>query len=188
MVSVMAAAPRTGGATLSAPTKTTMRRPILTRKRDETDLDSNRHSTPSSPSKRAKVTFDNEVEVRVMDEWEKAPAVVREEVRRALDRHAAGDDSTYDQVMDIYTKKAVGEDTPSTSTLRSYTAALTSNVSALNRSCSGLVLTVLRSEWTAKDDQYITVYLRFLSNLVSAQGIYLADVLKMLVDHLVYSE
>ena len=188
MVSVMTAAPRTGGATLSATTKPTVRRPTLIRKRGDTDLDSSRHSTPSSPSKRAKVTFDNEVEVRVMDEWEKAPAVVREEVRRALDRHAVGDDTTYDQVKEIYTKKVAGQDAPSTATLRSYTAALTSNVSALNRSCSGLVLTVLQSEWTAKDDQYITVYLRFLGNLVSAQGVYLADVLKMLVGHLVYCE
>ena len=188
MGSIMAAAPRTGGASLSATIKPTVRRPALIRKRDDTDLDSSRPSTPSSPSKRAKVTFDSEVEIRVMDEWEKAPAVVREEVRRALDYHAVGDDSTYDRVKEIYTRKNAGEDAPSTATLRTYTAALTSNVSALNRSCSGLVLTVLQSEWTAKDDQYITVYLRFLGNLVSAQGVYLADVLKMLVGHFVYSE
>ena len=188
MVSVMTATPRTGGAALAAPVKTSARRPTLVRKRDDTDFGTDRDATPLSLSKKAKVTFDNEVEVRVMDEWEKAPAVVREEVRRALERHVLGDDSGYDRVKEIYRRKTSAEDTPSTATVRNYTAALLSNVSALNRSCSGLVSTVLRSDWTGMPDDYVSLYLRFLGNLVSAQGAYLGDVLRMSVGYLSYSQ
>ncbi|MCJ1243047.1 hypothetical protein MMC30_000243 [Trapelia coarctata] len=183
----MTATPRTGGAALATPLKSSARRPTLVRKRDDTDFDNTRDSTPSSPSKKARVSFDNEVEVRVMDEWEKAPAVVREEVRRALERHVLGDDSGYDRMKEIYTRKTSGEDVPSTATLRSYTAALLSSVSALNRSCSGLVFRVLQSDWTSMPDEYVALYLRFLGNLVSAQGAYLGDVLRMLVGYLAYT-
>lgn len=188
MVSLMTAAPRTGGAADATPLKSSGRRSTLVRKRDDTDFDIHRDSTPSSPSKKAKVTFDNEVEVRVMDEWEKAPAVVREEVRRALERHVLGDDTGYDRVKEIYRRRTSAEDAPSTATLRNYTAALLSSVSALNRSCSGLVSRVLQSDWTGMPDEYIALYLRFLGNLVSAQGTYLGDVLRMLVGCLAYSE
>jgi len=187
MVSVMTTAPRTGGAAVATPLKTSARRPTLVRKRDDIDFDNTRDSTPSSPSKKAKVSFDNEVEVRVMDEWEKAPAVVREEVRRALERHVLGDHSGYERVKEIYTRKTSAEDAPSTATLRNYTAALLSSVSALNRSCSDLISRVLQSDWTVMPDEYVALYLRFLGNLVSAQGAYLADVLRMLVGYLAYS-
>lgn len=188
MVSLVTAAPRTGGAADATPLKSSGRRSTLVRKRDDTDFDTHRDSTPSSPSKKAKVTFHNEVEVRVMDDWEKAPAVVREEVRRALERHVLGDDTGYDRVKEIYRRRTSAEDAPSTATLRNYTAALLSSVSALNRSCSSLVSRVLQSDWTGMPDEYVALYLRFLGNLVSAQGIYLRDVLRMLVGCLAYSE
>ncbi|MCJ1401574.1 hypothetical protein MMC11_004790 [Xylographa trunciseda] len=181
----MAPNPRTGEPALPAPTKQPVRRPTLVRKRDDTDSDADRARTPSSPSKRLKVSFDNEVEVKVMDDWEKAPAVVREEVRRALERHAQGDDSAYDRVKEIYTTKPTAEDAPSSTTLRNYTAALLSSVSGLNRSCSGLVHAVLQSAWIVRDEDYVALFLRLLGNLVSAQGLYLGDVLRMLVGFLV---
>ncbi|MCJ1437385.1 hypothetical protein MMC27_006772 [Xylographa pallens] len=179
---------RTGEPILPAPTKQPVRRPTLVRKRDDTDSGIDRARTPSSPSKRLKVSFDNEVQVKVMDDWEKAPALIREEVRRALERHAQGDDSAYDRVKEIYTTKPTAEDAPSTTTLRSYTAALLSSVSGLNRSCSGLVHAVLLSVWIVRDEDYVALFLRLLGNLVSAQGVYLGDVLRMLVGYLVNSE
>ncbi|MCJ1391177.1 hypothetical protein MMC18_004039 [Xylographa bjoerkii] len=181
----MAPNPRMGEPVLPAPTKQPVRRPTLVRKRDDTDSSVDIARTPSSPSKRLKVSFDNEVEVKVMDDWEKAPAIRREEVRRALERHAQGDDSAYDRVKEIYTTKPTAEDAPSSTTLRSYTAALLSSVSGLNRSCSGLVYAVLQSAWINRDEDYVALFLRLLGNLVSAQGVYLGDVLRMLVGYLV---
>jgi RNA polymerase I-specific transcription initiation factor RRN3 len=187
MALTTAAAPRVGGMPISTPIKTVVRRPTLVRKRDDTDFEDSRDETPSSPNKKTKVTFDDEVEVRVMDEWEKAPAIVREEVRRALERHSLEDDTDYDKVMEIYERNSETGETSSTSTLRSYTAALLSNVSSLDRTCSTLVSSVLQSEWTVQPDEYVGLYLRFLTNLVSAQGAYLGDVLRMLVGYLVHS-
>ena len=188
MVSVMAPNPRTGEPVLPAPTKQPVRRPTLVRKREDSDSGIDRARTPSSPSKRLKVSFDNEVQVKVMDDWEKAPAVIREEVRRALELHAQGDDSAYDRVKEIYTTKPTAEDAPSATTLRNYTAALLSSVSGLNISCSGLVHAVLQSVWIVRDEDYVALFLRLLGNLVSAQGVYVGDVLRMLVEYLVNSE
>ncbi|MCJ1382824.1 hypothetical protein MMC17_005937 [Xylographa soralifera] len=184
----MAPNPRTGEPVLPAPTKQPVRRPTLVRKRDDTESSVDRARTPSSPSKRLKVSFDDEVQVKVMDDWEKAPAIIREEVRRALERHAQGDDSAYNRVKEIYTTKPTAEDAPSSTTLRNYTAALLSSVSGLNRSCSSLVHAVLKSVWIVRDEDYVALFLRLLGNLVSAQGVYLGDVLRMLVGHLVNGE
>ena len=187
MALMTALAPQVGLSALAAP-KQINRRPALVRKVDETDFDTLRDAIPSSPSKKAKVTFDNEVLVRVVEDWEKAPEVVREEVRRALQRHAEGDSAAYEGVKEIYITEQGEEDAPSVSTLRNYTAALISNVSALNRSCSSLVYAVLQSEWITKDENYISTFLRFLGNLVSAQGVFLGDALRMLVEKLTSSK
>lgn len=119
-----------------------------------------------------------------MRDWEKAPQLIQEEVRRALEQHALGDASDYDQVKDIYAANSKVEDGPSTSTLRNYTQALLGNVSLLNRSCSSLVHAVLESQWLGRQDNYFILYVRFLANLASAQGVFRADVLRMLVANL----
>ncbi|MCJ1478444.1 hypothetical protein MMC13_007124 [Lambiella insularis] len=174
-----------GESALPASLKTPMKRPTLVRKRDDTAAESGTDATPSSPSKRLKVSFDSDVEVKVMDDWEKAPAITREEVRRALERRAQGESSAYERVKEVYTTKSTAEDAPSSNTLRNHTAALLSCVSALDRSCSDLVHDILESEWIDRDEEYVALFLRLLGNLVSAQGAYLGDVLRMLVGHLV---
>lgn len=178
----MSTAPRAPG---SAPPPTVkqslLRRPTLVRKRDDTDME---FDAPPSPGKRAKVSFDSEVQVRVVDEWEKAPELIREEVRRALEKRAAGDDSGYDTVVEIYTAKSTGEDAPSPKTIKNYTVALLGNVSLLNKSASSLVHALLNSQWLGRDEAYIKLYIRLLGNLVSAQAGCLTDVLRMLVNNL----
>lgn len=159
--------------------KTLLRQPTLIRKRNDAEDD-----TPSSPGKRPKVTFDSNVEVRVMGDWEKAPKLIQEEVRRALEQQAFGDTSGYSQVKEIYAVQRKLEDEPSTITLRSHTSALLGNVSLLNRSRADLVHAVLNSQWLGRNDDYATLYVRLLANLVSTQGAFLSDVLRMLVDNL----
>lgn len=119
----------------------------------------------------------------MLGDWdnEKAPQLIQEEVRRALEQHALGDNSGYNQLKDVYVAKSKAEDAPSTTTLRNYTQALLGNVSSLNRSCSGLVQVILESQWLGRQNDYFTLYVRFLANLVSAQGVFLVDVLRMLV-------
>ena len=184
MVSIVASAKSIDRQTPTIPAKATARRPTLVRKRGDTDLDNDANTVPQSPEKRARVSFDEDVQVRFMGDWEKTPEVIRDEVRRALERHALGDDASYDRVKEIYITEPTAEDAPSPSTLKNYTAALLAHVSTLNRSCSGLVHAILTSEWLGREETYISLFMRFLGTLVSAQGVYLGDVLKMLVENL----
>ena len=183
MVSIMSTMPRSAGPAPAAATKPLPRRPTLSRKRDDSD-----DEYASSQSKRTKVTFDSDVEVRVMGDWEKAPELVQEEVRRALAKHAMGDDSDYDRVKCIYTAKEDVEDEPSSNTIKNYTRALIGSASSLNQSCSDLVYAVLGSQWLGREGDYVQLYVRLLANLAHAHGETLADVLRMLVDNLTAGE
>lgn len=167
-----------------------------------------------NPKKRARVQFDKEVDMREVsfhesegssqdqaqaqgqvqsrDGTEKSAAVVREEVRRALQRHIAGTDSeTYDRIKEIFaadpkrsSEDGLSYDIPSHSTLKHHLMGLLSNVASLDRSCNGLVYAVLHSEWLGRDESYVKLFIRFLGNLAAAQGCYLGSVLKMLVGYL----
>lgn len=154
-----------------------------------------------SPKKRPRVQFDSEVETRSLpptgsvsgSEPEKSAAVVREEVRRAIQRHISGADSeAYDRVKEIFSAdpKKTDEDgslpygLPSHTTVKHHLMGLLSNVASLDRNCTGLVQSILDSEWLGRDESYVKLYIRFLGNLAAAQGGYLGSVLKMLVGYL----
>ncbi|KAF7585911.1 hypothetical protein BBP40_009874 [Aspergillus hancockii] len=153
-----------------------------------------------SPRKRARVQF-KDVEIVSYDEREqgntgapeKSVAVVREEVRRAIQRHISGADSeAYDRIKEIFSAdprrrdedSLFPYDVPTHTTLRYHLLGLLSNVASLDRSCNGLVNAVLNSVWLGRDESYIKLYIRFLGNLAAAQGSYLGSVLKMLVSYL----
>ncbi|KAG5289610.1 RNA polymerase I-specific transcription initiation factor RRN3 [Histoplasma ohiense] len=120
---------------------------------------------------------------------EKSTAMVREEVRRAIQRHLMGDSEAYDRVKEIFTADPTEleddgspvYDLPSPTSLRNHLLGLFSNVSALDGSCSGLVHAVLRSEWLGRDEEYVKLFVRFLGTLAAARGTYLNSVLRVLV-------
>lgn len=164
-----------------APTtpKSLLRRSTLVRKREDDE-----DAPPSSPGKKAKVTFDSDVEVRVVSDWEKAPQFIQEEVRRAFAKRALGDNSGYDRLKDVYSKKQSNEEELSPFTIKNYTTSLLANVSALHKSNSDLVHAVLSSDWLGRTEDYVTLFVRLLANLSSAQGVFLGDVVRMLVSNL----
>ena len=163
--------------------KSLLRRPTLVRKREDDD-----EAPPSSPGKKARVTFDSDVEVREVSDWEKAPRLIQEEVRRAFAKRAVGDDSGYEKLKDVYSPKRGHEEDNSPTTIKSYTVSLLANVSALNKSTSDLVHVVLSSDWLGRTEDYVALFLRFLANLASAQGVFLGDVVRMLVSNLTASK
>ena len=163
--------------------KSSLSRPSLRRKHDQ--LEDN--SLPS-PGKRVKVTFDSDVSVRILGEQEKTLEFFRGEVRDALVKHASGDNSHYNHIKEIFIAKPKSEDEPSATVLQSYTLALLSNVASLDKYCHDLVICVLHSQWLGKQEEYATLFIRFLANLVSVHAVFLPDVLRMLVDNLVVSK
>ncbi|MCJ1272592.1 hypothetical protein MMC21_000378 [Puttea exsequens] len=159
--------------------KSLLRRSTLVRKRDDDD-----RGPPSSTGKRAKVTFDSDVEVRTMDDWGKAPQLVQEEVRRAFAKRVVGDSSGYDKLKAIYDPRLDEENEPSPMTMRNYTAALLANVSALDRTNSDLVNSILNSDWLRRQEEYFNLYVRFLTSLASAHTTYMGNIMRMLVNNL----
>lgn len=125
---------------------------------------------------------------------EKSTALVREEVRRAIQRRLAGDGDAYDRIRDIFSAdpNAVEDDgvtyrhhdPPTHQSLRNHMLGLLANVSALDGSCNGLVYAVLSSQWLGRDEEYARLFAKFLGTLAAARGAYLNSVLKMLVGYL----
>ncbi len=153
----------------------------VVRKRDITDSD---EAQAQASSKRPKVDFDPDVNVRIVEEWQKGPEIIREEVRRALKRHTSELDSGYEQIKEVFSTGPREDDAPSSSILRNYVSALIGSVSLLGKPCAELVHLVLDSHWLGRDDAFVALFVRFLGNLASAQPGYTGAVLKMLVTNL----
>ncbi|RMJ21248.1 hypothetical protein PHISP_07878 [Aspergillus sp. HF37] len=155
---------------------------------------------PASPKKRVRVQFDEDSLMKDASssrndqgEPEKSAAVVREEVRRAIQRHLSGTDSAaHDNIKELFTADPRRKDEeywldyhkPTHTSLKHHLMGLLSNVAMLDRGCNGLVNSVLDSQWLGRDESYVKLYIRFLGNLAAAQGSYLGSVLKMLVSYL----
>lgn len=158
-------------------------------KRKHTSSDFQEGAFPSSQTKRQKVAFDPDVEVRILEDWnernEKGLELVREEVRRGLEKHVAGDSTGYDQLKHLFTAKPSSDDAPSTSLLRKYIVVLNSHVGLLNKKCSGLVHAILDCNWLVRDESFVASYIRLLGSLISAHGGYTGPVLQMLVNNFV---
>jgi RNA polymerase I-specific transcription initiation factor RRN3 len=124
--------------------------------------------------------------------FEKSAAVVREEVRRAIQRHRVGDSDAYDRVKEVFAAdpKELEDDgsplydLPTHTSLKNHLLGLFSNISSLDGTCSGLVHVVLASEWVGRDEAYVKLFIRFLGTLAAARGGYLNSILKMLVNGL----
>ncbi|KAI9850857.1 MAG: hypothetical protein M1838_004926 [Thelocarpon superellum] len=184
MVYIVPAAPRPSANAHLPPTKEIPRRPSLSgrvRTRDEAEMDELLDMTAPTPGKRAKVSFDPQVRVQTVGQWEKGLDLIREEVRRSLERHRQGDNAGYDGIKEIFSTDPFDGNAPSPATVKNHLLALTGNVSLLDRSCSGLIHAVLSTAWLGRDDGFVTLYVRWLGNLVSAQGTHVGVVLGMLV-------
>ncbi|KAL9578632.1 MAG: hypothetical protein Q9212_005595 [Teloschistes hypoglaucus] len=153
---------------------------LVRKRQDDQELE----SESSSPIKRHRVTFDSDVEVRIVEKWEKSPAVIQDAVRRALQSHTTGDSSGYEMVKAIYAPPENGQEPASHMAVKNHTSALLSNVCMLNKNCADLVHSVLSSDWLARSDDYVHLFVHFLANLVSAQGLFLPDALRFLVENL----
>ena len=179
MATVLPVMPSSPESSIHSNSQLLPRRSTLVRKRDDND-----EALSLSPTKRSKVTFDSDVEIQMVGDYEKAPELIQEEVRTAFQKRAWGESSGYEHIKAIYSNDADEEDRPSSATLRSYTLALLGNISSLNKSTADLVRIIIKSHWLGRDAEYISIFLRLLANIVTAQGSFLIDVLRMLTENL----
>jgi RNA polymerase I-specific transcription initiation factor RRN3 len=188
------ARPPAPAAAASKPSKPLLRRATLSgtiRKAEDANLDSDFLSAPPSPSKRVRVTFNPNIEEKVMEEYQvkgRSLESVRLEVKSSIEAHLKGDSEGYDVIKQIFSPRR-GDDADEESEAdksidaRAYLLALTSYASLLNKGCSGLVKAILAYEWMDRDESFVKTYVQFLGNLTSAHGAYVGMVLGMLVGH-----
>jgi RNA polymerase I-specific transcription initiation factor RRN3 len=138
---------------------------------------------PSSPSKRARVTFDSDIEIMSADEEGSVdPILIKEQVRRALERQQTGDATGLERIRMIFATTPDSPNPPSAKNLRAHLQALLANVSSISKECSPLVSAVLKSEWVGRDEAYYALFVRFISNLAAAKRGFQSKIMQTLVD------
>ncbi|PSN69724.1 RNA polymerase I-specific transcription initiation factor RRN3 [Corynespora cassiicola Philippines] len=136
-----------------------------------------------SQTKRRRVTFDPDVDVRILSDGnEKSLELVGEEVRRALEKHADGDAAAYDQIRSLLTTKPTSSDAPLTTLLHKYIVALTNNVPLLDHKCSGLVHSIIDASWIARNEHFVRSYRHLLRSILAVHPGYTSTVLVMLIN------
>ena len=172
----------------------------LKRKRNPNELLSD-DSQQSTSSKLLKVSFDDDVEIRMVDELGERPVhLIRQEIRHAISQHCTrrrddGKKSDKDKKEDEVDRSdeeycklkqqlasSFSLDQGYSKTLtRKYLLGMISNVTLLTRQCGDLVQAVLEMKWLGQDDAIVATYVKFLGNLVSSQSGNVGSVLMMLV-------
>lgn len=169
-----------------------------------------RHSDlPSSPAhaldtpiqhraKRARVAFDQSIDVRILDQSDEKPLeLVRDEVRAAIYAHSRvgeKDDTGYDALRRLFGRVAAGDrrdvvdsdsefsahHVPTTFQLKQYIIALMDRLSEL-KGCASLMAAVLDIDWFTRDESFVSTYTRFLGNLGTTLPGYLKPILERIV-------
>ncbi|KAH9879429.1 hypothetical protein J1614_002869 [Plenodomus biglobosus] len=151
-------------------------------KRRHADNSSDGEDVTSSQLKRRRVTFDPDVHVRILsDENEKSLQLVGEEVRRAIEKHAAGDKAAFDALKGLFREAPTSQDAPLSGLLQKYLIALSNHAPLLDHSCKRLVHAVIDCSWIARNEHFVRSYRHFLRSLLSVQTGYMSTVLQMLV-------
>lgn len=143
----------------------------------------NDDSPTSSQTKKPCVAFDPNFDVHILtDENDKSIELVREEVRTAIDKRAAGSQAAYDELKGLFRELPPASSAPLSGLLQKYVVALTDYAPLLDHSCKGLVHAVIDCAWAARNDAFVRSYRIFLRSLLAVQPNYLSTVLQMLVD------
>lgn len=151
-------------------------------KRKHRDSSPDANDTTWTDIKRRRVTFDPDIHVRILgDENDKSLELVAEEVRRAIDKHAAGEKAAYDELKGLFREDPRSSGSPSSMLLQKYVIAFSNNVHLLDHNCKGLVHAIIDCSWTARNENFVRSYRHFLRSLLSIQTGYMSTVLQVLV-------
>ena len=120
------------------------------------------------------------------DEDDLDPLVVKEQVRRAIERRRNGNPESYETLRAVFMRPPEDkrELARSTRFVRVHVQALLANVAILSKDCSSLIHTVLDSEWIGRDDVFCELFVKFITNLAAAQRGYQNKIMGMLVEQL----
>ncbi|XXG94466.1 hypothetical protein Hte_000723 [Hypoxylon texense] len=172
---------------------------------DDAGLDDDTMSSLQSPRKRQRVEFDlNNIEIHEIREiGARSVEEIKQEIKKALDRHDQGDDEDYGILKEVLSgKQSLGEDDEDSDEdedvdptlpakrrqeLNIYLLSLASFSPRLGRACDGLVKSVLQCQWLGRDELFAKVYIQFLAALASAQGARLTQIITSVLERFVDS-
>lgn len=171
------------------PPPTPLKRPSLALKRDSSYLDTDDEAGLSTSTKKLRVTFNPNVDVRVLEDADdKSYDLVKEEVHQAIERHLAPDerkdDTQYAKILQILGQNAFSGEALSPRLLRKYVVAVDTKISRLGQ-CGKLVSAVLDLLWVGRDETFVEAYTKVLCDIASAHGKYLPSMMESLVSHFV---
>ncbi|KAJ2893131.1 hypothetical protein MKZ38_008999 [Zalerion maritima] len=176
-------------------TKITSSKSGKTRTSHEAGLDD-----PDSPlqhsAKRRRVEFDLENNTvtttnPTTEERKIVRAKTKAKVEQALADHQNGDNEEYNRLKERFSagnpydiaSTGGGDENEDAIDLRTYLEVLVGLTRQLNRSCDGLIKSILNYTWLDRDQQFVHTYTEFLANLLLTQGpTYTEIVFAMLVD------
>lgn len=102
----------------------------------------------------------------------------------ALDEKAHGKTDRYTELVKRFTIAPTSPDAPTSTELRMTINALAQVPWQLDKSNSGLVLSIVKMQWLGRDLAFVNDFTRFLGTLVSAHSSYMELVVDMLVESL----
>ena len=163
------------------------KRPTMGLKRDSSYLDTDDEAGLSQTTKRLKVEFSDDVEIRIIgDDTDKTFEWVKEKVRSAIHSHLATgeakDDAEYAKLLHLLGEDAYSSDAPTTNLLKKYIQAMIPHVSVLGQ-CSKLVLAVLDLSWLGRDESFAQIYQEFLRVLANTHGKFTHPMMERMVSN-----
>ena len=158
-------------------------------KRSRSDLEAASTSSPQQGQptpKRPRVQFKSENTVHTLPGWDdtKTPSLIKEEVKRALEKQIAGDKSALPSLGETLVPKEKNAPRLSSKVLKRYMLAITSLTSLVGRTGAAgkdFVQVILQIKWLGRDDEFVRIYQSLLSNLISMYGGYTTVVFQQLV-------
>ena len=172
---------------MAPPLTPVTKRPALGWKRDSSYLDTDDEAGLSTSTKRLRVAFDDNVDVRIMEDWtDKSYELVKEEVRIGIQQHLAPveqrNDAKYIKLLQLLEQDASSSEAPSTKLLKKYVTVLDMRASLLG-DCGKLVNAVLDLSWLGRDEGFVASYTKFLRVLASTHAKFIAPMMERLVSH-----
>ena len=164
-----------------------------TRTSSEAGLDDSQRSPSQTKRRRVEFDLDSNTVLNIAESTERklARSKIRVEIEQALSDHKKRDNQGYDCLKERFSDnpsyELLGdeiEDPNSIATLRTYLEVLVGFTRHLNRSCDGLVKTILKYPWLDRDSAFVQTYTDFLASILLTQGpTYTELVFGSLVEH-----
>lgn len=164
-----------------------LKRPTLGLKRDSSHFDTDEETQLSLSTKKLKVEFDPNVEIRIVEDWsEKSFDLVKEEVRLSVDRHLAPtekrDDTQYTKLLQALGQDATDSGALSGGLLKKYLLAIEGKISKIG-GCGKLATAAMNLSWLGRDDVFVGLFIRFLTSLATSHARFIPSIMQKLVSH-----